>query len=282
MSRNEKFKIARPRAKAPALWLFAASACCASAILAGCRKPGAQAPLAPQMRGPVTDLAAIRAADEISLVWTVPKKGTGKLAVNGSIEVQVCRRENTTGACIDAGKPQSLRRGAPGSFSERLPASLASGSPRLLYYFVELMDRRGRSTGLSNSVVTLAGAPPPPVEDLAAEMTDKGVRLRWKPAIAGSTAPETSVRLRRVEVNLAPATEAMREGIAAFPATSPGKELLANDESGQAFDGDFRKGATYEYTAQRVVRLAVGGQILEMAGPFSRAVRVNTTSEPPE
>ena len=86
------------------------------------------------------------------LSWTMPRKGVRKLTVNGSIQVRVCQREGTTGTCTNVGEPLLLAPGATGSFSESLPAALVSGNPRVLYYSVELMDRSGKSTGLSNSV----------------------------------------------------------------------------------------------------------------------------------
>ena len=41
-----------------------------------------------------------------------------------------------------------------------------------------------------------------------------------------------------------------------------------------AVDKDIRFGQTYEYRAQRVVRVKVDGASLELAGPFSQPVRV--------
>lgn len=155
------------------------SALSASMVICGCNHSHAPGRTAPESRGPVRDLAAIRGGDQFWLTWTVLRKGTGKLDVNGKITVHVCRRESQSGSCTAAGSPLLLARGETGSFSEKLPAELASGTPRPLYYFVELMDRDGRSTGLSNSIATLAGAPPPVVDRLTAEMTERGVLLHW-------------------------------------------------------------------------------------------------------
>jgi hypothetical protein len=211
MSRGRNHKIARLQTDKAGAWLATAVALCIGGAQTACRRPSVQGPLAPQLRGPVKDLSAIRAGNEISLAWTVPKRGTGKLTVDGSLKVQVCRRESTSSDCADAGAPMLLARGATGSFSEKLPAALATGVPRLLYYSVELMTRDDRSTGLSNSVVTLAGASPP-VLGLAAEIAPEGVLLRWKPEIALSGAGAAEVRLCRREVILTSASEAMRGG----------------------------------------------------------------------
>lgn len=257
---------------------LAAVTLCIVAALSGCRKPSLRRPSAPQLRGPVKDLVAIRAGDEILLGWTVPRRGTTKLLVNGSIKVQVCRRESIAGECIDAGAPLHLARGAKGSFSEWLPATLASGTPRLLYYSVELLDRDGRSTGLSNSVITLAGAPPPAVVGLTVEMTAKGALIRWKPDGTLNGAGEGKVRLRRTEIIQTPATEAMREGLAPLPPIPPEIDLFAQDGTGQELDTNIRAGKTYAYTVQRVIQLKVNGQMLELDGQLSPQVQIDTAT----
>ena len=73
-------------------------------------------------------------------------------------QVRVCRREGS-GACEAAGE-LTLAPKASGTFTETLPAALASGAPRPLRYFVEVRNRKGRSAGLSNAAVVLAGQAP--------------------------------------------------------------------------------------------------------------------------
>lgn len=160
-------------------------------LLIGCTRARVAAPPLPvpgppllYVRGPVNDLAAIRAGDHVSLTWTMPKKGTGRLTVNGTIAVRVWQGEERTDL-TEIGDAIHLAPGAAGSFSEDLPQSLSSGRVRPLYYFVELLDRDGRSTGLSDYVPTIAGGPPPLLQGLAAEMAEKGVLLRWTPPSAG-------------------------------------------------------------------------------------------------
>jgi hypothetical protein len=250
-----------------------------AALLTGCKKPQSQGPLAPESRGPVHDLAAIRAGNEISLSWTVPKRGTRKLVVNGSVKVEVCRRESASEACNVIGDPLLLAPGAAGTFSESLPGALASGDPRALYYYVELLNRNGQSTGLSNRVATLAGGPPPPIRGLTAQMTDKGVELKW-PAFAGDeNASNTVVVLHRIEVVATPATEAVRQGFASGPPVSV-QDLLVEDGavSGGALDASVSAGKTYEYRAQRVVRVHLSNQVLELAGQISLPVQITATA----
>jgi hypothetical protein len=218
----------------------------------------------------------------IWLSWTMPSRRVRNLTVNGSIKVRVCRRETTTGDCIEAGKPLDFAPGTTGSFSEELPTDLASGTPRVLYYFIELIDRKGKSTGSSDIVAMLAGAPPPVIRSLTAEMTDKGVLLRWTPQTSSESPSDAVVRLHRNEVYLTPASEAAREGSSGPLFAATGEDLLVEggSRSGQTLDANIHQGSIYEYWAQRVIRVAAGNQILEMAGQLSGPVRIDTANGP--
>jgi hypothetical protein len=244
---------------------------------AGCRKTRVSQPLAHDLRGPVNDLAAVLAGDNLSLVWTMPKKKTATLVLNGRVSVRVCRRESATGPCTELGEPILLAPGAAGSFSEELPAALRSGSPRVLFYFVELLDRNGSSTGLSNSVATLAGAPLPAVQDLTAELTKEGVILRWKPASTTDVPTETTLRLHSTEIIL----KTPAAGDDAHTAEPEEHDLwIKDDVPSKARDKNIHLGKIYEYTAQRIVRLTVERQHLEMAGQLSAPVRLDTGVHP--
>jgi hypothetical protein len=113
----------------------------------------------------------------------MPRKGADRLTVNGTIAVRVWRGEERTDL-TEIGDAIYLAPGTTGSFSEELPEALSSGRVRPLYYFVDLLDRDGRSTGLSDYVPTIAGGPRPVVQGLTAEMAETGVLLRWNPASA--------------------------------------------------------------------------------------------------
>jgi len=240
--------------------------------LTGCRKTQVVTALAPKASGPIKDLTAVRAGDEISLNWTTPRKGMSKLIVNGLVKMRVCRQESTHAECIEAGHPLLLAPAVAGTFTEELPGLMASGAPRVNYYSVELIDRNGRPTGLANRVPVLIGAPPLAVQGLTAEITEQGVLLRWIPESAATTG-ETTVRLRRTEGLPPVATQAMREGSVPFP-TRPTIDLSATDGSASVIDPDTQKGTTYQYRAQRVFRIAIDGQTLEMDGQFSPEVQV--------
>lgn len=245
--------------------------------LAGCRKPHTgMNPLAPHRVGPIRDLTGIRVGDTISLNWTTPL--IEKAAANGSLNFPVCRLEGEASECIQAGPPLLLPVGVTGTFAEALPASMAAGNPRLAYYSVEVLDAQGTPTGLANRVPVLIGAPPGPVEDLTAEMTEKGVVLRWTPESAGPGTGLTTIRLRRTEGVDPVATQAMRDGLVPFP-KRPEVELTAKDEFATTIDPQVRQTEIYQYRAQRVFRMTVEGQTFEMDGQFSPEVKVNSADK---
>ncbi len=248
-------------------WACVASAALVAVVLSGCGTPGAPQPPTLNLPNRVTDLSAIRAGDEVSLSWTMPKKNTDKLKIKGVVIVRVCRKEGD-GACLDAGQPVTMTPGEGGSFTETLPASLATGPPRAVNYFVELKNSSGRSAGLSNPVTTLAGAPPGPVRGLTAEVRKAGVVLNWMP-----DGDNTPVRLERKL--LTPSPSKPKAGLLTAQPEPVEQNLLIDDISqGRALDKSIHFGEDYEYRAQRVSRITVDDKTLELAGELSPPVPV--------
>jgi hypothetical protein len=265
-------------------WAALAAALAAGLALAGCGMPGAPQPPSLNLPEVAVDLAASRAGSQVALTWTMPKKNTDKLILKGNITVRVCRKEGA-GACEPAGTELSLAPGAEGAFTDALPATLTAGAPRPLSYFVELKNRNGRSAGLSNAAVVLAGVAPAPVTGLSAEVRKQGVTLHWTPAEESSP---TAIRLHRKL--LTPPAAKPREGLLA-PQPEPVEQNLLVDRCApdgrnggcRALDTNFRYGQSYEYRAQRVARVTVEGKALELASEFSAPVRVETKDIfPPE
>jgi hypothetical protein len=235
-------------------------------MLAGCGTPGAPQPPSLNLAQPVTDLSAIRAGQQVSLTWTMPKKNTDKLVLKGKDTVCVCRQEGV-GPCVDAGM-ETLAPGTTGSFSETLPALLSSGPARVLRYYVELKNRSGRSAGLSNEAEVLAGAAPKPLEGLSVEMRKTGAVLHWTP-----DEEKAAVRLQR-KLLTPPATKPQQGLMAPPPEPLEQNLLVENMAEGRALDKSIRFGETYEYRAQRVARVTVDGKTLELAGELSPPVKV--------
>ena len=244
-------------------------------VLAGCGMPGAPLPPSLNLPNPVTDLVATRTGGQLRLSWTMPRKNTDKLLLKGNVEVRVCRKDVPAGHCAPAGTLQ-LAPGAVAVFEETLAPGLAEGLPRALSYFVELTNRSGRSAGLSNEAVVVAGAAPAPVAGLHADVRKEGVVLRWSPA---ADEPATTV-IRLHRTLLTPPAErkiAAKTGPLA-PPPEPVQQNLIVDAGGhasnRALDKDIRFGEAYEYRAQRIARFNIDGRTLELDGPLSAPVRV--------
>ncbi len=235
--------------------------------------PGAPLPPSLNLPVPVADLTAVRAGNQVALTWTLPKKTTDKVVIDVPITVRVCRNENDSPIQCNAITTLQFAPGSSGTFTDALPASLASGSPRPLMYFVELVNRKGRSAGLSNGAEILAGEAPPAIAGLSAEIRKDGVLLHWAPASPDS--PTSIVRLQRTLTT--PPSKKPAQGSLAAPAEPTQQTLLV--ESGasadRALDSAIRFGETYEYRAQRVVRLTIGGHSLELASTLSPPVHVD-------
>lgn len=268
----------------------------AAAALTGCGTPAAPQPPSLNLPEKVTNLAATRAGDAVSLTFTMPRKNSDKLLLKGKIDVRLCRQEGA-GACANAGEIE-FTPGEEGVLADTLPAELASGAPRPLSYFVELKNRNGRSAGLSNAAVVLAGEAPAPVAGFSAEMRKSGAVLRWTP---DGSSEETAVRLHRRLLDppagkeMAESTEIAesgkkQQGILAPPPEPIELSLLVEPDAtgGQAnadraLDKSIRFGESYEYTAQRVARVSVNGQTLELPGAFCAPVRLEARDIfPPE
>ena len=255
----------------------ARAACLAGlgAVVAGCGMPGT--PLPPSLNLPVqvTDLAATRTGEHIRLTWTMPNKNTDKLLLKGKVQVRVCRRPANAPNCVPVGNLEK-EPGSAVDVGQELPEELATGMPRPLTYYVELLNKNGRSSGLSNPAVVAAGEAPAAVLGLDAQIQKIGVVLHWNAALEGPEA--TAVRLQRKL--LTPAT-APAPKTAPNPTAPPAEPVDQNllvevkDRSQVgAVDKDIRFGQTYEYRAQRIVRVKVGDATMELAGPLSQPVRV--------
>ena len=247
-------------------WIALALGLCA--MLSGCGTPGAPQPPSLNLPDSVNDLSAVRAGNQVTLTWTMPKRNTDKTMIKAEVPVRICRREGN-GPCDPAGPDQAAMPGAAGSFTETLATTLSSGVPRPISYFVELRNKKGRSAGLSNAAVILAGGVPGPVEELKAEVRKQGVVLSWTAGVE-----KAAVRLERKLLTQAPKSE---RGLTA-PAPEVAKQDLIVDtgtEQGRAIDKTVRFGEKYQYRAQRVARVEVSGKTLELDGAFSKPVDVD-------
>ena len=238
------------------------------AAATGCGTPGAPQPPSLNLPQSVTDLSADRAGDQVTLTWTMPKKTTDKLRIRDNVTVRVCLKENSDSPCADAGSPIELAPGADGVFTAALPSALSSGNPRVVDYFVELRNKRGRSAGLSNGAPVPAGAPPSPVVSFKTEVEKDGVVLSWT--------PDSENAALRVQRRLLTPQPKPKEGLTAPPPEPSEQSLLIEDaRQGRALDKNVHFGERYEYRAQRVARFSADGNSFELSGALSAPVEAD-------
>jgi hypothetical protein len=252
---------------------FAALITASGLFLTGCGMEAAPQPPSLNLPNPVVNLTAVRTSNRVALAWTMPKRTTDKLLIKGNVTVSICRRE-AHGPCVPIGS-LSLAPAAAGSFKDTLPPAQATGAPRPLAYYIELKNRKNRSAGPSNPATVLAGQAPAPVTGLTATVSRAGVILGWDPI---TESMPSSVRLMRTLLSPPPARPS---GNLLAPPPAPIEEKLlvsANAQPGpldRALDKTVHFGQVYQYRAQRVARVTLNGQTLELDGPLSLPVRVD-------
>jgi hypothetical protein len=243
-------------------------------FFSGCGMPGAPQPPSLNLPDRAADLSAVRNGNQVSLSWTMPKRNTDKLLLKDNIPARICRNAASANGCVPAGDAE-FAPGADATYTDNLPAALASGEPRVLTYCVELDNRKGRSAGRSNDAEVLAGQAPPAVTGLTAAMARNGVLLRWTPG-----AESLPVRFDR-RLLTPPQKPGKQQGPLAPPSEPVERTLLVETgvqegvRQGRALDEDIRFGESYEYRAQRVARVTVDGRVLELDGPLSAPARID-------
>jgi hypothetical protein len=264
----------------PEAWAEAARAALLAVALglAGCAAPGN--PLPPTLNLPAIvspkELHANRVGGEVRLQWTTPKQTTDKLPVKGPIAAEICRepasgaKETQRATCVPVGRLAVT----PGKSVavDTLPGTLTAGPARLLAYRVQLMNAAGRTAGPSAAVYAAAGAAPDAPADFAGETTSVGVQLHWRQQTGAA-----SVELERTVLD--PAVRASTERKAGLPGTQKQAveiSMAAGDpgspDAGGTVDRTVELGHSYRYTAQRVVKVTVGGQTLELRSEPSEAL----------
>ncbi len=246
-------------------------------LLAGCGMPSEPKAPSLELPVPVADLTASRTGNTVTLAWTMPKNDTSKvpLKLTEPVPVRVCRAEGS-GTCSTAGE-MNLLPGAKGTFTETLASPLAAGRPRTMSYFIELLNKRGRSAGMSNAATVLAGQAPSAIANLSAEVRRDGVALHWTPDSADGSS--TAVRLVRKLVSPQADTKQKQNPLA--PTAEPAEQnLLVTSSSviGGALDSSAQFSPSYEYRAQRIVWFNAGDTKFELDGPLSPPVRIDVVN----
>lgn len=241
-------------------------------LIAGCGMPGAPLPPSLNLPTPVKDLRAVRTGNLVSLTWTMPKRNTDQLLLKLPVRVRLCRTENPADSiCRTQAGELTVEPGKTASWTEQLPAMLASGKPRLLSYYLLLENARGRAAAPSNLAHIVAGEAPAEVTGLEATVRKGGVELRWKP-VAGDAA---QIRIERLL--LTPSAHKKKSGPFDAPAEPLRQNLQLVEQAARAraLDRSAQVDQSYQYRVQRVARIELDGETFELDGKFSSFVQVD-------
>ncbi len=225
--------------------------------LAACGTPGAPRPPSLELPRPVTDLAATRQGDKVTLTWTAPRDTTDKQNIRHPGQVRICRGVNTTAIvqCPQVAElppPAAVAKSAKPeqkTYTDTLPMSLQQQNPTgFATYALESLNARGHSAGLSNQVeVPLAPTLAPP-SDVRAQVTPEGVVLTWTGVLHEHEAPELR-HLYRV-YRRTPETPAW---------SVVGEVQLSTDPHARFVDTGFEWEKTYLYRVVIVTSVIRGG-----------------------
>ena len=250
----------------------------AELCLAACGTPGAPRPPSLELPRPVTDLAATRQGDKVTLTWTAPRQTTDKQNIRHPGPVRICRGVNTTAMvqCPQVAEepaPPVVAKGAKpaqSTYTDTLPMDLQQNPNGYATYALESLNGRGRSAGLSNQVeVPLAPTLPPPdkptarVTSDAIEVSAAGVDREPFPRPTGLN----------FELHLYRRTEGSNSAVdlgAASGVTHSGTNYFA-----QFTDRSFEWQKTYFYAVAAVSSVASAGRAPQtVQGEFSPEVQV--------
>ncbi|HXB62343.1 MAG TPA: fibronectin type III domain-containing protein [Acidobacteriaceae bacterium] len=247
-------------------------------LLAGCASPGAPQPPSLHLPRPVNDLQAQRVGDSVQLRWTMPHDTTDGQELVGQRTVAVCRRMGA-GVCEQV---QSLPEtpAAKVTLEDVLPPAVVKASPELLTYEIEVMSTAGRSTGASDPAYTASGAAPLPVNGLQSAVTEQGVVLSWQQAPEVSMSAGTEILLRRERLHGATVASAYEKSASQKNPLAPQREpdvqmLRVHADAGGTLDASAVFGEQYAYTVQRVEKLVLAGQSVEIRSEPSETVNVD-------
>jgi hypothetical protein len=168
---------------APATWL-----------LTSCATIAPPQPPSLDLPKPPLDLRATRKGNRVTLTWSIPNITTDRQTIRNVGPTQICRSTVGMQECgtpvAEAPPPTSAPRRSSGqrpkeSFTDTLPAELQNENPTgYATYAIEVLNRAGRSAGLSNQARVLLAPTLPPPQEFEAQVTSRGVVLSWaKPSV---------------------------------------------------------------------------------------------------
>lgn len=256
-------------ALAAALLIASISGC---ALISGCASPGPARPPSLHLPRVVTDLSAVRTGDDVILHWTTPEKTTDGLKIQFPITAEICREAPVPDApCIPF--KRFIVHPGPSESPDAVPQTLVTGPATLLVYRVRLLNSNGHSAGLSSAAFAVAGAAPPPVQNLHATSIREGAMLEWQPQPT-----QSFIELDRILIQTKalrkPSTKRPLQLTPSIPAEVRLRAGKPSVDPGGTIDPTAQRGETYRYTAQRVRSVALDGHTLELRSAPSTAITV--------
>jgi hypothetical protein len=248
-------------------------------VLAGCGQTGAPLPPSLQLPIPVSDLTAARVANRVTLKWTMPHRTTDNLPLKGPQPVHICRRISD-GPCTTVADV-SFTPQKPATYDDTLPAELTTNAPQLLAYSIEVQNRHGRSAGGSNIAYTASGVAPPPFSNAHGEVSADGVVLQWQPTQPIGDGPKVEIQRTLLSApKVANAEVKSKSPLGGTPALIKDQTLVvrlpSSTDTGQALDPDAAFDQRYSYRISRIATLTLDGKSIEIAGPQSSEIVVDT------
>lgn len=233
--------------------------------LSGCASIGPPRPPSLELPRPPSDLRAARKGDKVTLTWSVPALTMDRQSVRYLGKTRICR--SVDAPIAHCGEPVA-EVAPPADFSgknetkKKMTASYVGGffsglqpDPRqtnpfaTVTYAVEVLNRDGRSAGLSNQVhVPLAETLPAPT-DFAARLKAQGVVLTW----SGPLLSLTGARPVRFRYRVFRRTESSQER------TLVGEVAAGGASSLTLTDQSFEWEKTYYYHADSLTVLSQEG-----------------------
>jgi hypothetical protein len=245
------------------------------ALLSGCAQTGPPLPPSLELPKPPTDLRASRKGDRVTLTWTEPTRTTDRQSVRYLGPTRICRSlEAEMKECGTpvAQIPAPPRSAAPSSGAEPTPQVYVDTIPTAAQeqnptgetiYAVEVLNRDGRSAGISNRTQVPAVPTLPPPSDFHAELTGDGVVFAWTSVSEGPAAASIQHRYRIYRRD-------EKTGQESIAAESPMAEAGPPRSRDSSFE--WEKAYLYRVTTVSIVTRSTGEAQVE--GEDSPAIRI--------
>ena len=163
-------------------------------LILSCAQTGPPLPPSLELPKPPSDLRVARKGSRVTLTWTEPTRTTDRQSVRYLGPTRICR--SISAEMKECGEPvgqlpppsrplhtSDATDQQPLMFVDTLPSEMSQKNPTGdITYAVEVLNRDGRSAGLSTQVRIAAVPTPPLPPDFHAQLTARGVEFTWSSA----------------------------------------------------------------------------------------------------